>query len=308
MGSHLSEGQPLMHLAVQSRGLTKVYGAVRAVDGIDLAVPAGGIYGFLGPNGAGKTTTIRMLLGLVRPTSGSMQVRAGGVGALIEGPAFYPFLSGRDNLRSVCARARVPRGRVEEVLGVVGLSDRAADRFSSYSLGMKQRLGVAAALVRRPQLLVLDAPTNGLDPSGITAMRSTLRDLAEGGCTVLLSSHLLAEVQQVCDTVGVIHRGRLLSQGPIEELGGAGSLRVVADPLDLAQDKARRLLGAGSVESDGDGLRLRVERSMTASITRALVAEGIAVHEMRWQEPNLERVFFDLTGETPEGQESDDVA
>ena len=217
------------------------------------------------------------------------------VGALVEGPAFYPFLSGRDNLRALATRGRVPRNRVEEVLDLVGLADRATDRYATYSLGMKQRLGLAAALLKSPDLLLLDEPTNGLDPSGMAGMRDSIVRLASTGCTVLLSSHLLGEVRQICDRVGVINRGRLVAQQPIGELGGAGSLRVVAAPLGHAHDKAMRLLGPEAVRVDDAALHLTVERDMAPDVNRALVAEGIAVHELSWHEPDLERVFFELT-------------
>ena len=295
-----------MTAAVETRGLTKAYGGLLAVDDLDLHVRPGEVFGFLGPNGAGKTTTLRMLLGLVRPTAGSIRIlgaepgagraeRHAGVGALVEGPAFYPFLSGRDNLRALAAHARVPRTRVGAVLELVGLADRAKDRCHTYSLGMKQRLGLAAALLKSPELLVLDEPTNGLDPSGMADMRATIRDLAGDGCTVLLSSHLLGEVRQICDRVGVISRGRLVTQKPIRELGGDGTLRVVADPLDRVHDKATRMLGADLVRVDEAALDLTVSPGMAANINRALVAEGIAVRELFWREPGLESVFFELT-------------
>jgi ABC-2 type transport system ATP-binding protein len=292
--------------AVQTTALTKRYGTLVAVDSVDLLVQIGEVYGFLGPNGAGKTTTLRMLLGLVRPSAGSIRIlgerrparRAdplARVGALVEGPAFYPFLSGRGNLRALAARGGVARSRVDEVLELVDLTDRAADRYAAYSLGMKQRLGLAAALLKRPELLILDEPTNGLDPAGMADMRDALRRLAAGGCTVLLSSHLLAEVRQICDRVGVINRGRLVAQRPISELGGAGSLRVVAAPLAHAEDKARRLVGAHAVRVDDTALELAVEPGMAPAINRALVAEGIAVHELRWRHADLEQVFLELT-------------
>jgi ABC-2 type transport system ATP-binding protein len=292
--------------AVRTTGLTKRYGNLVAVDSVDLLVQAGEVYGFLGPNGAGKTTTLRMLLGLVRPSAGTIQildeVRPAGrgdpltrVGALVEGPAFYPFLSGRDNLRALAARGSVIRARVDEVLELVDLTDRARDRYATYSLGMKQRLGLAAALLKHPDLLILDEPTNGLDPAGMADMRDTVRRLAADGCTVLLSSHLLGEVRQICDRVGVISRGRLVAQRPISELGGTGSLRIVAAPLGPAEDKARRLVGAQAVRIHDTALDLAVEPGMAPAINRALVAEGIAVHELRWQQADLERVFLELT-------------
>ncbi|MFB4315962.1 ABC transporter ATP-binding protein [Actinomadura sp. 21ATH] len=296
-----------MTAAVRTAGLTKRYGPVLAVDGLDLDVRAGEVYGFLGPNGAGKTTTLRMLLGLVRPTAGSVSVLGdtgrrwpspalGRVGALIEGPAFYPFLSGRENLRALARRARVPRGRVGEVLELAGLTGRAGDRYAAYSLGMKQRLGLAAALLRDPELLVLDEPTNGLDPVGMADMRRTIRGLAEEGRTVLLSSHLLGEVRQICDRVGIVHRGRLVSQRPIGELGGAGRLSVRADPPDEAEELLRRTFGAAAVLRAGEDLHLAVDAGMAAAVNRALVTGGVAVSELRWHVPDLEEVFFELTG------------
>src|SRR5881628_1616628 len=223
-------------LAVETRGLTKRYSTgVLAVADLNLLVRTGEVYGFLGPNGAGKTTTLRMLSGLHRPTSGTATV-AGGVpgspgslarmGAMVETPAFYPYLSGRDNLRVVARYAGVPRSRVEPVLQQVDLTDRARHKFRTYSTGMKQRLGVAAALLKEPELLVLDEPTNGLDPAGMAEMRTLVAELKRRGHTVLLSSHLLGEVQQICDRVGVISRGRLLREGTVAELRAGGSIVV----------------------------------------------------------------------------------
>src|SRR2546428_906786 len=210
-------------LAVETRGLTKRYSTgVLAVADLTLRVRTGEVYGFLGPNGAGKTTTLRMLSGLLRPTSGTATV-AGGVpgspgslermGAMVETPAFYPYLSGRDNLRVVARYAGVPRSRIEPVLQQVDLTDRAHHKFRTYSLGMRQRLGVAAALLKEPELLILDEPTNGLDPQGMVEMRELLRRLGQGSHTVLLSSHLLGEVEQICHRAGVIQDGRLVAEG-----------------------------------------------------------------------------------------------
>jgi ABC-2 type transport system ATP-binding protein len=291
-----------MTAAVETIGLTKRYGRIVAVRDVALRVESGEVYGFLGPNGAGKTTTLRMLLGLVRPSAGEIRrPPLARVGALIEGPAFYPFLSGRENLRTLARRARVPATRVADVLHLVRLTDRAGDRYRTYSLGMKQRLGLAAAMLKRPDLLVLDEPTNGLDPAGMADMRETIRGLANDGCTVLLSSHLLGEVRQICDRVGIINQGRLIAQQPIEELSGLGSLRVVAEPVDRAEDKVRRILGASAVRVGPGGLDVATEASMAPVINRALVAEGIAVHELRWQQPDLERVFLELTEGASDG-------
>ncbi|MGH2716318.1 MAG: ABC transporter ATP-binding protein, partial [Thermoleophilaceae bacterium] len=237
-------------LVIETRALTKRYGdSIVAVDDLDLGVRRGEVYGFLGPNGAGKTTTLRMLLGLVRPTSGQAAVlgaRPGSphglarIGAMVEAPAFYPYLSGRDNLLVLARYAGVGEDRVETVLAEVELSDRAADRSASYSLGMKQRLGVAAALLKDPELLILDEPTNGLDPAGMAEMRDLVRSLGTGRRTVILSSHLMGEVEQVTDRVGVIRDGSLIAEGTVEDLRGRAGLRVRAAP----QAEAARLIGA----------------------------------------------------------------
>src|ERR687889_630447 len=243
---------------LETRNLTKRYGPrIVAVDRVSLTVRRGEVYGFLGPNGAGKTTTLRMLLGLVRPTSGTASVlgRLPGdpeslarVGALVESPAFYPYLSGRDNLRVVASYAGGSPARVEEVLDTVELTGRAGDKVRKYSLGMRQRLGVAAALLKDPELLILDEPTNGLDPRGMADMRAIIRRVGHGERTVLLSSHLLGEVEQVCDRVGVIHRGELVTQGTMDELRGGGGILVKAEPLEEAQRVAAGLAGVEGAE------------------------------------------------------------
>jgi ABC-type multidrug transport system ATPase subunit len=230
-------------VAVRTEHLTKRYGGNVAVELVSLTVRRGEVYGFLGPNGAGKTTTLRMVLGLIRPTGGTATVlgeRAGSsgangrVGALVEGPGFYPYLSGRDNLRVLARYRGLGDREVERALERVELAGRAGDRFRSYSLGMKQRLGVAAALLGDPELLVLDEPTNGLDPAGMGDMRRLLVGLRDEGQTVLLSSHLLGEVQEVCDRVGVISRGRLVTEATVGELRGGGRLLVRGDPVDTS--------------------------------------------------------------------------
>jgi ABC-2 type transport system ATP-binding protein len=289
---------------VDIRHLTKRYGSLTAVDAVSLTVRAGEVYGFLGPNGAGKTTTLRMLLGLVRPTSGAVRVfgRPPGargyldaVGALVEGPAFYPYLSGRDNLRVMAHHGGAPPDRVATVLDLVDLTDRAGDRYATYSLGMKQRLGVAAALLKDPRLLVLDEPTNGLDPAGMADMRRLVRRLAATGCTVLLSSHLMGEVEQLCDRVGVVAGGRLIAESTVAGLRGGATLRVVADPLDTAAAWARALLGEARVRLADGGLDLDVEPDRAAWVNAELVAAGVAVSQLRPRERGLEQVFLELT-------------
>jgi ABC-2 type transport system ATP-binding protein len=291
--------------AVETIRLTKRYGPLTAVDALDLRVEPGEIYGFLGPNGAGKTTTLRMLLGLIRPTAGRVHLfgRAPGqaghldrVGSLVEGPAFYPYLSGRDNLRVTARHAGVPDGRIPLVLAQVELTDRAGDRYATYSLGMKQRLGVAAALLKDPRLVILDEPTNGLDPAGMADMRLLVRRLGAAGCTVLLSSHLMGEVEELCDRVGVIARGRLVAESTVAELRGDRTLRVVAAPLPAAADRARALLGPDAVRIRDGALDLAVAPDRAAAVNADLVAAGLAVSELTPRERSLESVFLQLTG------------
>ncbi|GAA3742948.1 ABC transporter ATP-binding protein [Micromonospora maritima] len=291
-----------MNLPVQTEGLSKRYGGLTAVRNLDLTVRAGEVYGFLGPNGAGKTTTLRMLLGLVRPSAGSVRLlgrtpgagRLTGVGALIEGPAFYPYLSGWDNLRVTARYAGVGADRIATVLDLVDLTGRAGDRYAGYSLGMKQRLGVAAALLKDPRLLILDEPTNGLDPAGMADMRTLIRRLGAAGRTVLVSSHLLGEVEQVCDRIGVIAGGRMVAEGSVTELRGSAGLRVLADPLDEATARARELVGVDRVRVVDGGLDLAVEPDRAAWLNAELVGAGVAVRELRPRERDLEQVFFEL--------------
>jgi len=290
---------------VETKDLTKRYGSrIVAVDGVNLMVRRGEVYGFLGPNGAGKTTTMRMLLGLIRPTSGAASVlgRPPGhpeslarVGALIESPAFYPYLSGRDNLRVMARYAGVPKKGIEAALETVDLAERARDKFSTYSLGMKQRLGVAAALLKDPELLILDEPTNGLDPAGMADMRALIRRLGSGERTVLLSSHQLGEVEQICDRVGVISAGRLIAESTVEELRGKGALLVGAKPLDRAREHVEQLLGAEQVEVLDGTLRLDADPAIAGRINRELVGAGVEVTELRPIERTLEEVFLEMT-------------
>jgi ABC-2 type transport system ATP-binding protein len=303
-------------LALATRGLRKSYGSQVALAGLDLSVPKGTVYGFLGPNGAGKTTTMRLLTGLIHPDAGSIELlgrpfgrhdrhRLFDVGALIESPAFYPFLSGRQNLRELAATgAPVAGGRIEELLDLTGLRDRAGDKVSTYSLGMKQRLGIAAALLSNPTLLLLDEPANGLDPAGMVAMRETLRHLASLGKTVFVSSHLLAEMQQMADIVGIIAAGRLVREGPIEELLNAeGIVRVRVAPDEVA--RAIAALGAfggpdavtSSVAEPG-WISVRTTPERTGEINRALAGAGIWATGLETGN-DLEMLFLGLTGGEP---------
>jgi ABC-type multidrug transport system ATPase subunit len=290
---------------IESSELTKRYGErIVAVDRLALRVRRGEVYGFLGPNGAGKTTTLRMLLGLVRPTSGSALVLGAPpgspdglarVGALIETPTFYPFLSGRDNLLALARYAGVPESRIEPVLREVDLADRASDRFGTYSLGMKQRLGIAAALLKDPKLLILDEPTNGMDPAGMNDMRAFIRDLGRGRRTVLLSSHLMTEVEQVCDRVGVINKGRLVGEGTVDELRGRESLWVLATPLVEAERLLTTLDAVEDLARSDGGLRVTADPAAAPLINRTLVEAGISVGELRPERASLEKVFLELT-------------
>ena len=294
---------------VRTHELTKRYGDRLAADAVSLTVRRGEVYGFLGPNGAGKTTTLRMILGLVRPTSGSAMVlgrRAGTaevtarVGALVEGPGFYPYLSGRDNLRVMARYRDLPEKSVDEALERVDLGSRGEDRFKSYSLGMKQRLGVASALMGDPDLVVLDEPTNGLDPAGMVDMRRLIVELARGGQTVLLSSHLLDEVQEICDRVGVIDHGVLLEESTVSDLRGGASLAVHGEPVDRAVAIAMGLAGDDGVHLDGRRMLVDLTPDRAPELVRALVAGGVQVHEVRSVERTLEEVFFEMTRNEPE--------
>ncbi|MBF6473335.1 ABC transporter ATP-binding protein [Nocardia abscessus] len=289
---------------VVTRGLTKRYGEHTAVDGVSMSVAAGEIYGFLGPNGAGKTTTLRMLAGLIGPSRGTATIaghRPGDpavvrrIGVLIEGPGFYPYLSGRDNLRVLARYRGLGRPEVEEALARVGLVGRADDKFRTYSLGMKQRLGVGAALLGSPDLLILDEPTNGLDPAGMAEMRELITALAAEGHTVLLSSHLLGEVQEICDRVGVISQGRLLTQATVAQLRGGSSLVVRAEPLEVALPAVRGLVGARSALLTGSGIRIESDTVTAPAVARAVVASGADLLELRVDEKSLEEVFFEMT-------------
>ncbi len=293
---------------VETKGLTKRYGPrITAVSDLDLTVKRGEVYGFLGPNGSGKSTTLRMLLGLVRPTSGTAQVlgkKPGDpaslqkIGALVESPSFYPYLSGRDNLRMLAYYSKVPPAWVEKVLEQVKLSRRAKDKVKKYSLGMKRRLGVAAALLKDPELLILDEPTDGLDPKGVADVREIIRNLGRDKKTVLLSSHLLGEIEQICDRVGIVREGKMVAEAQMDELKSREGLIVRADPLEEALRVARWLPGVERAWVDDETLRLMVDPEIAAEVNGGLIRAGIRVSELRPAERSLEEVFLQLTEES----------
>jgi ABC-2 type transport system ATP-binding protein len=286
---------------VETEGLTKRFGDRVAVDHVDLRIPAGSAFGYLGPNGAGKTTLIRMLLGLTGATAGSMRLlgldmparRAQAlarVGAIVEEPRSHPFLTGRENLEIVAAaRERAAHARIDGALARVGLAHRAHDRVKTYSLGMRQRLGVARALLADPELLILDEPMNGLDPAGMEDMRRMIRALVGEGRTVVLSSHLLDEVEKTCDAIAIVDRGRVVVQGSIGELTGDAETVLVATSDDA---RARALLD-GTAEPVEDGLRVRAADA--AAMNRRLVEAGIDVHRLEPERVSLERRFLEIT-------------
>ncbi|AVZ74694.1 multidrug ABC transporter ATP-binding protein [Streptomyces lunaelactis] len=306
-----------MTAVIETQGLTKRYrGGQLAVDRLDLTVPAGSVFGFLGPNGSGKTTTIRMLMGLIEPTAGTATVLGKPmpravrtvlpqVGALIEGPALYGFLSGRDNLlrydsADPSADPRTRRARVTTALDRVGLTQAAAKKAKAYSLGMKQRLGLAAALLQPRHLLVLDEPTNGLDPQGMREIRSLVRELAADGTTVFLSSHLLDEIEQVCTHAAVMAQGRLLTQGSVADLaaGARGRLAVTTpDPGDAARLLKELGVIEVSVEEDRVTGELPAKDVELAELNAALVRAGVRVRGFGIERASLEDAFVALTGE-----------
>lgn len=302
-------------LAISTRGLRKTYrtrrGQAVAVAGLDLDVPTGGVHGFLGPNGSGKTTSIRMLLGLIRADAGTMHVFGepvprrlphviGRVGAIVEQPRFFPAFSGRRNLQLLADAIGAPRSRVEDVLEETALRDRGRDAFKAYSLGMKQRLAIAATLLKQPDLLIFDEPTNGLDPAGIREVRQTMRGLGERGRTVLVSSHILSEVEQVANTVSIIGHGRLLASGAVADVIGAaggGSVRVrVAEP-DQAADILRNAGATVRATGGPDDALLVDGLADPALITRLLAERGHFVSELTPQRAGLESVFLQLTAD-----------
>ncbi|MEV0152694.1 ABC transporter ATP-binding protein [Micromonospora sp. NPDC050686] len=307
-----------MSAVLEIEGLRKTYksrrrGTRNALDGFDMRVAAGEVHGFLGPNGSGKTTTLRTLLGLIRPDGGRMSVLghevpaalpvvAGQIGAIVESPQFFPHFTARDTLDLLAGAGEVPRRRVDEVLEQVGLRDRAGERVKTYSLGMKQRLAVASALLKDPKLLILDEPANGLDPGGIREMRTLVRDLAAGGMTVLLSSHILGEIQLICDSVTIISLGRRVAYGPVSEVlaeHSHGSVRVRLESAADLPSAAELLDRAGiRVTAQPDHLMLAgVEKP--AVVSRLLADQGLYVSELAPVAADLESVFLDLTATAP---------
>jgi ABC-2 type transport system ATP-binding protein len=299
--------------AISSNGLTKRFGKQLVLDQVDLDVPAGSVYGFLGPNGSGKTTTIRILLGLVFPTGGSHALLDQDfatsardvlprVGALVEGPAFHPYLSGQANLARLdaadrYASGRTARARIGEALERVGLSAAAGKRYRNYSLGMRQRLGIAAALLQPRELLLLDEPTNGLDPQGTREVRHLISQLGRDGVTVFVSSHLLSEVEQVCTHVGVMSVGRMVWQGALADLAMEQRVRVrvvTAAPADAARVLAE--LGLAEIATDDDAATGVLGAAEPERVVAALVAAGVGVRGFIVERPNLEDVFVGLTG------------
>ncbi|MEO9325269.1 ABC transporter ATP-binding protein [Nocardioides sp. C4-1] len=308
-------------LVIETAGLRKEFRGRRgtrvAVHGLDLAVPAGGVHGFLGPNGSGKTTTIRMLLGLARATSGEMRLFGepvpallpaviDRVGAVVESPKFSPTFTGRRNLQLLARSTGLPESRVDAALETVGLTGRDRDRYKGYSLGMKQRLAIAATLLKDPQLLILDEPTNGLDPAGIREIRETIRGLGERGVTVLLSSHILAEVQQVCDSATIIGNGRLLASGLVRDLVDAGATTHEVEVADV--DAALAVLGRAGMSAARSATHpagLRVESDDPATITRTLGEAGLWLSALTPVRRDLESVFLELTADDTLGTATD---
>ena len=299
-----------MSAPVEVRGLVKRYGELTAVDGVDLTVEPGDVFGYLGPNGAGKTTSLRMMLGLIRPSAGTVRLfgrdpqltvaALEGVAGFVEAPRFYPYLTGRTNLELLAALdGDGAAARIDEVLDIVELRDRAGDKVGGYSHGMRQRLGIAAALLRRPRLLLLDEPATGLDPAGMRDMRLLIRRLADDGMTVLLSSHLLAEVEEVCNRMAIVRRGRVVYEGSLDELrrtaGAAYRLRTTDDERARAVCAAHP--GVAEVEDDpAGGLRFHARSDDTvAALSARLVEAGALVLELSPRHATLEDLFFQLT-------------
>jgi ABC-2 type transport system ATP-binding protein len=293
--------------AVSTQALRKTYGALEAVAGVDVTVQIGDVYGYLGPNGAGKTTSLRMMLGLIRPTSGEVRLfgrdpvldpvaALEGVAGFVEDPAFYPYLSGRANLELMAALDGGDGEGINDVLEIVELTGRAHDRVRGYSHGMRQRLGLAAALLRRPRLLVLDEPTTGLDPAGMRDMRALVRRLAGEGITVLLSSHLMGEVEALCNRVAILSNGRVRYEGELADLLARSGGRYRLDATDPAAALAlcRAAAGIRDARADGDGVAFTADRDAVAALTLQLAAAGVGIRALV-PGGGLEELFFDLT-------------
>ena len=295
-------------VVLRTRGLVKRFGALTAVDQLDLEVRRGEVVGLLGPNGAGKSTTIGMILGLVRPTAGTAEVMGrdvwhervnalAGAGAIVESPSFYPYLSGRDNLEALALiRGAGSRTRIDPLLGRVGLTARARSKYRTYSLGMKQRLGIASTLLSDPPLVILDEPANGLDPAGQKEIRELVRELAKEDHGVLLASHLLYEVEQICDRVLVINKGKLIASGTIAEItAGAGTIEIaVIDPARAAAT-LRGLPGIADIQETEHGVNVTAEPARGADVNRALAAAGIYASAIVPRKSSLEDVFLEIT-------------
>jgi ABC-2 type transport system ATP-binding protein len=299
---------PAGTVVLRTAGLTKRFGSIVAVDGLDLEVRAGEVLGFLGPNGSGKSTTAGMILGLIKPTAGRVELfgRPLGergedlsrrVGAVIESPAFYPYLSGRDNLQALAlAAGGVPAGRIDALLTLVGLTERAHSPFKTYSLGMKQRLGIASTLLMDPALVILDEPTNGLDPAGQREVRDLIPELAREGRAVLLASHLLHEVEQICDHVAIIRRGRLVESGAVKDLLRRESVLVIqiAEP-ERAATLVRELPYVGNVTHGSGAITLQAPVERGAEINRHLAEHGLWAQSLVPRGTSLEDIFLELT-------------
>lgn len=303
------------HLVVRSTGLTKQYGNAEVVSGVGLEVPARQVYGFLGPNGAGKSTTMKMLLGLTRPTNGSVEVfgepfspgrTLSRVGSLIEQPSFYGHLTGRENLDIVRRVKHLAAASIDQALDTVGLSHAAGKQARAYSLGMKQRLGLAMALLGEPELLILDEPTNGLDPSGIHEIRELITSLpASRGITVMVSSHLLSEIEQMADTIGIISHGHLLYQGPLSALAEAGHIVVRTRPeqaVPTAQTLAAQGWRVSSVQ-DGEIIMPAYDDDHVARLVTTLVTAGASIYRVELRRRSLEQIFLDITEQAPSPQD-----
>jgi ABC-type multidrug transport system ATPase subunit len=295
-------------LAIEVNGLSKRYGSTNVVNNLNLAIPQGSIFGFLGPNGAGKTTTIRMLLGLIRASSGQarilgydvVQERAKilpQVGAIVESPTFYPYLSGRDNLKHLALVAGVNLSRIDDVLELVELTDRAKDKVKTYSLGMKQRLGIAGAMLNNPRIIFLDEPTNGLDPQGTVDMRNLILRLGEKGHTIFLSSHLLHEVEQVCSHVAIINRGTMLVQGQVEQLvSGTGKILMQVSPVKTALHVLSSRLGKEGQITSPNQLEIGIDPERVPEAVQLLVEAGVSIYSIGQQKASLEDYFLEITG------------